>query len=304
MRASVAWALLGIGLFGVSSAGAVLVSIEEVPPIHKAAWRLQATTLLLIPFAIAERKRTTMEEHRFKGRELPLLISGTFLAAHFGLWIASLDMTSLTHSLLFVTSHPFLILFGMFLLRQPAGSKAIAGVVAGGIGAVLTTGDLTSVGGATLSGDLVALAGAAAIVGYLAIGRSLRQDMSLFAYALPVTGIAAIQLTLAAMILEPSASTGLFGWLGPEHLLAVAYLAFGPGLLGHTAINGAMRHIRPLVISVALTFEPIIGSVVGWAMGVSEIPGPWTVAGGMLMITGAILVIIDLEQGASVDEPS
>ncbi|MBG17384.1 MAG: hypothetical protein CMB77_03410 [Euryarchaeota archaeon] len=304
MRASVAWTLLGIGLFGVSSAGAVLLTMDDVPPIHKAAWRLQATTLLLMPFAIVERKRTQKEEHRFSGREVPLFVSGTFLAAHFGLWIASLDMTSLTHSLLFVTSHPFLILFGMFLLRHPVGSKAIAGVVAGGIGAILTTRDLSSTGGATLTGDLVALAGAAAIVGYLAIGRSLRQDMSLFAYALPVTGIAALQLTLAALFLEPSASAGLFGWLGPGHILAVAYLAFGPGLLGHTAINGAMRHIQPLIISVALTFEPIIGSIVGWMMGVSEIPGRWTVAGGLLMITGAILVIIDLEQSKSVDEPS
>ncbi|HJN55610.1 MAG TPA: DMT family transporter [Candidatus Poseidoniales archaeon] len=304
MRASVAWALLGMGLLGVSSAGAVLLTMGGVPPIHKAAWRLQATTLILVPFAVTERRRTSPEEHALRGRELPLLISGTFLATHFGLWIASLDMTSLTHSLLFVTSHPFLILFGMLILRQPAGSKAIAGVIAGGIGAVMTTGDLTSAGGATLLGDLVALAGAAAIVGYLAIGRSLRQDMALFAYALPVTGIAAAQLSLAALLLEPAAPVGVFGWIGPSHLLAVAYLAFGPGLLGHTAINGAMRHIQPLVISVALTFEPIIGSIIGWTMGVADLPGSWTVMGGALMITGTILVILDLEQSSPVDEPS
>jgi len=33
-------------------------------------------------------------------------VSGVAIGVHFGAWVASVDMTTLTHSLLFVSSHP------------------------------------------------------------------------------------------------------------------------------------------------------------------------------------------------------
>ena len=44
-----AWALLIVALFAVSSAGAVLQSMTEVPPILRASWRMQGTALILLP---------------------------------------------------------------------------------------------------------------------------------------------------------------------------------------------------------------------------------------------------------------
>ena len=44
-----AWLIMGIALFAVSSAGAVFEMIEGVAGLSKAAWRLQATSLVLLP---------------------------------------------------------------------------------------------------------------------------------------------------------------------------------------------------------------------------------------------------------------
>ena len=46
------WAVLGIAIFGVSSAGAILTHLNEIPPLLRASWRLQLTALLLAPFAL------------------------------------------------------------------------------------------------------------------------------------------------------------------------------------------------------------------------------------------------------------
>ena len=43
------WAVLGIAIFGVSSAGAILTHLDEIPPLLRASWRLQLTALLLAP---------------------------------------------------------------------------------------------------------------------------------------------------------------------------------------------------------------------------------------------------------------
>ena len=49
--------------------------------------------------------------------------------------------------------------------------------------------------------------------------------------------------------------------LEPHSFMVVAYLAVGPGLVGHTGMNGVLRHISPLVVSISLTLEPLFGSL-------------------------------------------
>ncbi len=52
---------------------------------------------------------------------------------------------------------------------------------------------------AGLAGDLSSLLASAVMVGYLSVGRRLRQWMPIFIYAFPVTGSAALALTLGAV---------------------------------------------------------------------------------------------------------
>jgi drug/metabolite transporter (DMT)-like permease len=42
-----------------------------------------------------------------------------------------------------------------------------------------------------------------------------------------------------------------------------------------------------------LVMEPVVGSIIGWLLGVDVIPGTWTILGGILMISGLALVTIE-----------
>ena len=43
------WCVFGLSIVGVSSAGSLLASMDAIPPLLRACWRLQATVLVLVP---------------------------------------------------------------------------------------------------------------------------------------------------------------------------------------------------------------------------------------------------------------
>lgn len=65
----------------------------------------------------------------------------------------------------------------------------------------------------------------------------------------------------------------------------VAYLALGPGLVGHTGYNGVLRYVSPLVVSISLTMEPLFGSLLGWAMAGSSVYSPFYSFVGLFLPT-------------------
>ena len=292
-----AWIILAVAVIAVSSAGAVFKLMSDVTPLLRAAWRLQATSLILLPLFIWQLRRESFEWEQKS--ILIILGSGICLWIHFGSWVWSLDHTSLAHSLLFVTAHPLIIVGGMAALRMQPHRWEAWGALIGVAGAVLTIQD-AGTGDVTLIGDAAAFLGAIAIVGYLAAGRHLRgnREMPLFLYAFPVTAISAMFLTVHAMLSEGASidstivDSSVFGWTDVSWILLVVYLALGPGLAGHTGINASLRWLPPLVISVCVVFEPLLGGLLGWVLGVQEVPGFWTWIGGPFMIAGMVLAIV------------
>ena len=122
--------------------------------------------------------------------------------------------------------------------------------------------------------------------------------MPLFLYAFPVTAISAVLLTVHASIVEGATldsaivDNSVLGWTDATWILLVGYLAIGPGLAGHTGINASLRWLPPLVISVSVVLEPLLGGLLGWFLGVQEIPDFWTWVGGPFMIAGTALAIV------------
>ena len=292
-----AWLLLFVALFAVSSAGAVLQSMTEVPPILRASWRMQGTALILLPGFIFQ--LYNLDRSIFNMKDLMIIfISSIFLAAHFGSWVWSLDHTSLVHSLLFVTSHPLVVVLLMPILGSEIRKGHILGASIGFFGAALTLKDIDSGGEVTLIGNLFAFIGAVTVVGYLFSGRYLRSErnMPLFIYAFPVTFLSAVWLTPTSVIIEGTGFSqaipeiSIFGWTDIAWILWVGYLSLGPGLMGHTGINAVLRWFSPLIVSIALLFEPVIGGLIGYLWNGQISLGIWTVIGGMLMLIGAILV--------------
>lgn len=111
----------------------------------------------------------------------------------------SLDLTSLAHSLLFVTCHPLVFVVGYFLvgvavccvwlvgwlvrfddLAPQVSWIEVVGVLVGFGGAALTAADVTNDSEVTFVGDMLAFFGALAMVVYMQCGQTLRAWMPLF----------------------------------------------------------------------------------------------------------------------------
>ncbi len=283
------WGLLGIAVIGVSSAGAILQHLDEIPPIMRASWRLQITSLMLMPGFLIQWK--SVDKNRLKERKSIAIIglSSIALAAHFATWVTSLDYTSLSHSLLFVTAHPLVIVIGISIFIRRPNNLEICGALLGFIGAAITLIDVESDSEVTLFGDMLAFAGAVTVVGYIVAGRVLREWMPVFVYAFPVTAIASLLLIPVSIFMGEGESA--FGWI-ESHLIGwFILLAFIAGILGHTGLNTVLKYVHPLVVSVAVTLEPVIGSFIGWLFFSDDVPGRWTILGGPLLIAGIVMVI-------------
>ncbi len=292
------WVVLGIAICGVSSAGAIFTHVDEIPPLLRASWRLQLTALILAPLALWQFNSTNKEvkERLFNPSTIKIIVgSGIFLALHFGFWVTSLDYTSLTHSLLFVTAHPLVILFGMFyFVRRPSKLELIGGIAAfaGAAISLLDAGDVQGNRSVTVLGDQLAFFGAVFVVGYIVCGRILREWMPLFIYAFPVTLIGGLLLIPASWLLESEFSNfGAFGYVSHQTLWWFVLLAFIAGILGHTGLNYCLKYVSPLLISISVTLEPVLGSLIGWLFFSTGVPGLWTWIGGPILMLGIISII-------------
>jgi drug/metabolite transporter (DMT)-like permease len=152
----------------------------------------------------------------------------------------------------------------------------------------------------TVGGDLVALIGGFAVWIYIEVGGNLRSWMPLFHYAFPVTLSSSIASFLFSLVLEgPSLSLSGLGANAPLGFLGswgrfqiVLGAAFFSGMLGHTIANLALLHLSPLLVSVSFLWEPLIGSFLGYLVGVQGIPGVATLVACPLLLIGAFLCTI------------
>ena len=303
-----AWLILSVAVIAVSSAGIVLQQMSEVPPILRASWRMQGTALILLPGFLYQLSRNSDFELNRNDAQL-ILASSLFLAVHFGSWVWSLDNTSLVHSLLFVNTHPLVVVAVMPFLGEVVRRGHIRGVALGFGGATISLMDLGDGGQVSLVGDFAAFVGAVTVVGYILVGRQLRskRGMPIFIYAFPVTLAAGIWLSFATVLFEGTSISSveppgsLFGWSDPIWIVWIAYLSLGPGLCGHTGVNTVLRWISPIVVSIAMLMEPVLGAIIGWLWTDEVVLGLPTVLGGLMMMAGAITVTLQ-ERGQNSDE--
>ena len=150
----------------------------------------------------------------------------------------------------------------------------------------------------TLVGDFSAFLTAVFFCGYIIIGAHLRKWLPIFLYATPVTGFAALLLSTAALVVGEATwtgagNTGLFGWITDKaYLPKILYLAVIPGIIGHTGFNALLKWMPALLITLALTIEPLIGTFIGWSVGLAQIPGVWTYSGGGVLLVSTVVVVV------------
>lgn len=266
--------ILGVAVL-IFSSSAILVrhsQTEGVASFAIAAWRmgLAAVVLLIVVAAQKARRSDATAAPNMTSREMWLAaVAGVFLAAHFASWISSLAYTSVASSTALVTTNPIWIaLFSFVVLREKLSRWLVAGVAAAlGGSALIFLADYSRVATVAspnpLLGNSLALLGSLTVCGYLLIGRKLGRSSApappLLQYLTVVYSASAVTLLLLCVV----TGTALIGF-STSAWLCLAGLALGPQLLGHSAINWALRHVSATFVAVVILGEPVASALLAW----------------------------------------
>jgi len=271
------------GVVGTAFAS-IFTRLAAAPPMVIAFYRLGFTVVLLAPFAL---RPAWYEWRRMSGRDALLaVLSGALLALHFTAWIGSLNYTSIASSTVLVAMQPLFVVAGGYIFyREKIARAGLVGAALALIGSVLVGFGDFDVGGRALWGDVLALAGAVFVAGYVLIGRGVRRRLSLSSYTLIVYGTGALVLLLGSLF----TGTPLYPY-PPGTWLWLALLALVPTICGHTVFNWALRYVRAAVISVSILGEPVGASILAYFI-FNQLPSWLQLSGGIIIITGLAVFI-------------
>lgn len=281
--------LLAGAVFAMSWAGPV-IKLISAPAAAVALWRL-VFAWLIIAIVVVVRRNQIVFARLTRGEWLLAVGSGALLALHFWAWMTSLRLTTVASSVVLVSMQPIFVgIMSALFLRERASLTQWIGIGVACAGAiVLALGDAHEDGvfsRRAIFGDVLALIGAVLVAGYYVIGRKLRQKLDLWIYIGIVYGIAALVLFVIVW-LDPGAE--VTGYPASDWWLIFA-MALGPMMLGHTVINYALRYVRAYVANVALLGEPVLATLIAWALPqLREFPSLFTAAGAVLIGTGILL---------------
>ena len=224
---------------------------EGMPTLAIAAWRLIFACMVLLPYALATHRQ---EMGTLSRSDLGLLVlSGICLGLHFATWITSLAYTSVACSVALVSTGPVFVGLGSWLfLHERLQRLTIRGIALAGIGSIIIGWGDMGQAQHRLVGDLLALAGAVFVAGYLMIGRRVRARRSLVTYI-------ALVYAAAMLILLGIVGLGRQPMLGfsPKAYAWVLLLGLLPQLVGHSTLNWAVRHLSATFVSIVTLAEPI-----------------------------------------------
>jgi drug/metabolite transporter (DMT)-like permease len=231
---------------------------------------------------------SALRQAPYSRRQLALgVAAGLCLAAHFGTWISSLEYTSVASSTALVTTNPLWIGLASFVLFGEKPGRAMTLGIALSLGGsfliFLSDSRGAPPGANPLLGNALALVGSWCFSAYLLIGRRLRAGLTLTYYIWLAYGMAASFLFVAAGTSgAPLAGFTLAGWA------ALAGMAIGPQLIGHTSYNWSLKHVSATFVAVVTLGEPV-GSALMAFLFFGESLAPMQALGFGLLLAGIYL---------------
>ncbi len=275
-------AILCVAVLAVAH-GSIFVRLAvDASPLAIAAWRLTLATAVVLPIAWIR------DASGFRAIDPPklwlILAASALLAGHFATWITSLDFTSISNSVVLVSTAPLWVaLLGRLTGTLRLSRHMTCAVVLSVVGAVVIGWGSMRIGLSTLKGDLLALAGAACMGGYLLIAQRIQRTLRFAPYVTLVYGTAALFLWPAAL----GSGVQMRGF-GAATWWALIGIALISQVVGHSGYNWSLRHLRPDFVAVTLLAEPIVASLLGLLLFREVIPAP-TLAGGAIILAAIVM---------------
>lgn len=278
--------LLIAGLLTFGFAPILVRYATDVEPLTLAALRTFFAILFLVPFWIA--KKSSYQKLKADGaRPLLLIAAGICLGLHFTLWIGSLHYTSVASASVLVTIHPvMLIVAESILFKKRFKALVWIGVCIAFSGSVLLgISDNTYAGQFpnALFGNALAFMAAVIFVIYFLIGRSIRQNTEWIDYVFNVYLYAAITCIILTLI-----------WVGGVPYISLSAiwigiaLAIGPTIMGHGAMNYAVKYVTPTLLSTLILTEAVIAAIAAYFI-FSEVPSNFSIIAMLIIMTGVTI---------------
>lgn len=290
MNPSYLLVLLGVAMVSYSGPLVKLSLQFGANPVSTAMMRMVLSAAILLPIMCVKRKgqeeapivslrRMTVKQWLWS------VAASAFLSLHYLTWMTSLNATSTFASVALVCTQPlFVAALSGVVLKEKMPKDARLGAIIAVLGAVLI--GLNSISGMSgdITGDLLALAGAIFMAGHWLCNRYARRTVDALPFTLLLYSQTALLLALALPFLGGFHMT----W---KALLAVAGLAVGCTLLGHSMFTLALGRVSATVVSFSMLGEPV-GAMI-WSMVMfGEIPTALLLLGGMVTILGLVLYLM------------
>ena len=284
--------ILVVGVFAVSTAAIFIRLTMDAAGVSGvgfslfvSASRLAIASLLLLPAW-----RNLQPSQLSPGALRYAIAAGICLAVHFGTLITSLSFTSIAVSTTLVTTNPvWVALFSWLWFKEKPTKLTILGIGVAFMGGVLiASGDVGVVSAASnpLVGNVLALAGAWMASLYFLLGREAQQrGLGIGSYVVVAYSIGALVLLPLPLIFGTSYS----GYPVAVYLY-ILLMAVASQVVGHTTLNWAVRWISPTLVTLAILFEPVSSSFLGYLI-FNEVPGLLVLVGAVVLLGGVAIAV-------------
>jgi drug/metabolite transporter (DMT)-like permease len=218
---------------------------------------------------------------------LRIVVCGALLGAHFALFQAGLDATSIPAAVSLVSLEPVGVVIAAFLFfREVPSRREQIGVVLATIGAAVIA-FAAGTGEHKLVGDLLVLGSVALFGFYVAAARAIRDALPPQHAGSMIYAVAALVILL---VLPYAGAFSNVPQLPGRSFMAIAAIAFIPTIIGHTSVQAAARSLPPAIVSLVSPGETLGGLLVA-AIFLHEVPKPQELVGAILILSGVLVAI-------------
>ena len=250
------FALLAVGVIAISFAAPLFKLTQPTHPLVAAATRLTFASILWLLISLR-----SPSDDKLSKQSSTAILCGFCYALHFGAWVWSLGLTSTLASATLVTTTPIMLAIIALITGKDRPNKKLllSGLIAC-IGVAIFAFDHQDQEG-YLSGDLLALIGALAMVPYLLLTRRLGSDLQIASFSMITTLVGATVLWITAWFSLPSV---LLQFPTGQALWALIALTLIPQMVGHSALTLSLKHFTPTEVGLATLLEPLGASFLAW----------------------------------------
>ena len=278
------YAILLIGVCVTSSSSILIRWAGDVPFTVLAFYRLMISTMILTLYHLLSRQKTISS---FKHLHWHYFLAGLFLAAHFITWIASLQMTTIAHSIFLESTHPiFAIIVSLLFLQEYPRLRTLPAFALALLGMFLIVYIDFGAQGTDFIGDLLAISSALFLSLYLMIARFHKNEKDLIKYLIYVYGSAALVCAIYILLSDVD-----FSGYSAISWLMIILLALGPNLIGHSLLNWSSRKIEIFKVNLTLQLEPVLATLGGMILFL-EYPSNYFYVGAFFISISVIYLFL------------